>query len=118
MIDYDVNQAFLYVEHAYPIDLRPRPRVAVDVRLILEMLKSEELRVGAWLNVIGYVRRSTSRQDGGKKASIDTKVPEAVDVQAVMLWNAGAIKLGEYEAILERQREVNNSAKEKAALQI
>lgn len=61
---------------------------------MLETVTSEELRVGAWINVIGYVRRPTEQ-------------PSDVYVEAVMVFSAGAIKLGEYERILHDSLEVD-----------
>ncbi|THC98310.1 hypothetical protein EYZ11_002171 [Aspergillus tanneri] len=69
------------------------PTVSVDINPVLETVTSEELRVGSWINVLGYVRRS-----------IDAN--ETVYVEAVMVFPAGAIGLGEYERILHESMEV------------
>lgn len=105
MIVYDVTHGALHLEHCYPPSLQPRPRVAVDIQLILETVKSTELQPGTWLNVIGYVRRPIQRHEGRRRSGMDdSKIADDVDVQAVMLWNAGAIKVGDYEANIIRQR--------------
>lgn len=67
--------------------------MSVDINAVLETVTSEELRVGAWVNVLGYVRRS-------KNAG------ETIYVEAVMVFPAGAIALGEYERILYESMEV------------
>jgi hypothetical protein len=67
--------------------------VSVDIDAVLETVTSEELRVGAWVNVVGYVRRSTEQRG-------------SIYVEAVMLFPAGPIVLGEYERILHDSLEV------------
>lgn len=54
------------------------------------MLNVETTQVGAWVNVIGYVRQNTEMQSTSK--------PRASMVDAVLIWSAGAIKLEDYEA--------------------
>jgi hypothetical protein len=50
----------------------------------------ETTQVGAWVNVIGYVRQNTEMRSTSKhRASL---------VDAVLIWSAGAIKLEDYEA--------------------
>lgn len=54
------------------------------------MLNVETTQVGAWVNIIGYVRQNTEMQPTSKlRASM---------VDAVLIWSAGAIKLEDYEA--------------------
>ena len=54
------------------------------------MLNVETTQVGAWVNIIGYVRQNTEMQPTSKlRASM---------VDAVLIWLAGVIKLDDYEA--------------------
>lgn len=53
------------------------------------MLNVETTQVGAWVNVIGYVRQDTETQS--------TSNLKASTVDAVLIWSAGAIKLEDYE---------------------
>jgi len=54
------------------------------------VLNVETTQVGAWVNIIGYVRQNTEMQPTSKlRASM---------VDAVLIWSAGAIKLEDYEA--------------------
>lgn len=80
---------------------------------MLETLKSTDTSVGEWVNVIGYVTDPEARSGdcelktaskNGNGPSTDS--PMMVHVQAVMLWSAGAIRLGEYEKTLSERREV------------
>ena len=83
---YHVQTGHLVLEHNYPRQKPPQepPWVSVDINPVLATVTSEELRVGAWVNVLGYVRRK-----------------DAVYVEAVMLFPAGAVAVGEYERILQ-----------------
>ena len=93
---------------------------SVDVNLLLETIKRQDLEVGAWVNVIGYLgdvsvkeggggRRRWRRRMGKSKVRVeddgesDEEGREVVEVQvqAMMLWNAGGIKLAEYEKAVE-----------------
>ena len=83
----------------------------IDVQLVLESIKAHELRAGSWLNVIGYIRRPehvrTKRKTSDKEKSSGS--PE-IHIQAVMIWSGGAIKVGDYETILNRQKEARRAA--------
>jgi len=66
---------------------------------VLESVRSELLQVGAWVNIIGYVRPRTQinapsrkhKRSSSKKLSIPT-------VEVIMIWSAGAIKLADYQS--------------------
>ncbi|KAJ5218946.1 uncharacterized protein N7498_001045 [Penicillium cinerascens] len=112
---YNVNIGHLVLEHHYPRSKEEPSMVFVDVNAVLEDLTSEELRVGSWLNVLGYVRDTTppdasfSSQQGSQQSNeaLPVKVsPRPVYVEAVMVFSAGAIALGEYERILRNAQDV------------
>ncbi|KAF1937118.1 hypothetical protein EJ02DRAFT_357590 [Clathrospora elynae] len=85
--EYMVKTATLRLKHDYPVS--SQPTVAhVDIEHVLERIKSHEMDVGTWLNVIGYVER-------GK--------PRRVFVQAVAVWDAGNVDLAAYEAAAEKR---------------
>lgn len=108
------------------------PTVAlVDVNVILEGLKREETLVGAWINVVGYVEEvlkegrsgqgqrqgqaktglMTEKRDKGEQASRVVRVR----VQAVMLWNAGGVRFGEYERTLEERLKLEKESRKGSA---
>lgn len=74
------------------------------------------LRVGSWLNVLGYVRDSTpqfsaqpSSQESSQTSTVSLTarvVPRPVYVEAVIVFTAGAVELGEYERILHNLLDV------------
>lgn len=77
--------------------------VAVDVSPLLESLKSEDLSVGTWLNVVGYIRplqhESQSQSQRSSRRNSARGGPLCV-VDAVMIFSAGSIEISEYECIL------------------
>ena len=107
------------LQHAYPPPPHTPTVALVDVNVVLESLKREDMQVGAWVNVMGYAgevlregKRGRGQGNGQRKTLLAKKkedgVPEGpravrVRVQAIMLWSAGAIKVGEYEGTLEER---------------
>jgi len=80
----------------------------VDVNLILETVKSELLENGRWVNVIGYVQSTAQAHSRVKRRTPEAdghKDQREVMVQAVLMWDAGAIRANEYEKTMEAQRE-------------
>ena len=108
VFEYDTTKGHLLVEHAYPADATPTPRGIVDVNLVLETIKGELLENGRWINVIGYVReiKQTQKANSRKKtAATGVVAVNAPMVQAVLMWDAGAMRVNEYETTMEAQRE-------------
>ncbi|KAJ0419125.1 CST complex subunit Ten1 [Aspergillus carlsbadensis] len=121
---YHIPSGHLVLEHNYPRAKKKSqsqqkleaPSIAVDVNAILETVTWEQLCVGAWVTVLGYVRRGSSSgpvastaRDGGKRGSTSTSPsapapplsdPDLASVDAVVILPAGAVDLGEYERIL------------------
>ena len=105
---YNLLTGVLELQHAYSPTLDTTIIALVDVNLLLENLKREDIVVGAWVNIIGYVGEMMNK--GEKARGLDGNmgrggIPtvDLVKVQAIMLWSAGSIKIGEYErALTER----------------
>lgn len=103
---YTTSTASLMLQHNYPAVSATSTTIAsVDVNLLLSTLKPTDTQVGEWVNVIGYVTsepvftiRAKHRSEASKRAT--------ASVQAVMLWSAGSIKLGDYERVLSERKEV------------
>jgi hypothetical protein len=111
VLDYEVSKAYLHVEHRYPQDAGNNLSFAVEITHVLSTINATELQAGSWLNVIGYVRRSQSSRHKRKRAA-DPVLPvqPQIIVQAILIWNAGAIKITEYEKILIYQHEARKLA--------
>ncbi|KAJ5908948.1 hypothetical protein N7495_001630 [Penicillium taxi] len=109
---YNVIEGQLILEHNYPRK-RPEPSiVAVEIHAVIEDITAEELSVGSWLNVLGYVRdsiTSTASFSSSQQTvnSISARVPpRPVYLEAVMVFPAGAIQLGEYERIIRNAQDI------------
>lgn len=127
MLDYAAPAGRLTLGHRCPRDAEAT--VAVDVGLVLEGMGHEMTRVGAWLNVLGYVTeaaaereqpgdettargmtgsttRSSSRRSrkgkGKGKGSGRLRAPDAC-VQALLVWPTGPLDVGRYEKILAEE---------------
>jgi Telomere capping, CST complex subunit len=66
----------------------------------------EDLQIGAWLNVVGYIARA-SPQTG--RADVIKDSGNLPTVQALMMWNAGPLKIGEYETALEARKSAGST---------
>lgn len=92
---YDEDTALLSVEHRYPPGIKSHYSEAlVDLRLVLESVKRETVQCGAWINVVGYV---VFVQREGRKGRGVVIVPM---VQALLVWDAGAVRVDRYENVL------------------
>ncbi|KAJ5084447.1 hypothetical protein NUU61_009026 [Penicillium alfredii] len=110
---YNISTGYLVLEHNYPRSKAEPSAVPVDINAVLEDLRADDLRVGSWLNVLGYVRELKPPSPSFSSTPEDSKqTPETpqstickvqsrpVYVEAIMVFPAGAIALGEYERIL------------------
>lgn len=90
--EYVVHTATLRLRHNYPAAFSAARSAAVanvNVVHVLERIKSHELDVGTWVNVIGYVERRTEK---------------GVFVQAIAVWGAGNLDLSVYEKAVEARK--------------
>ena len=92
--DYSPKSALLTLEHNHP----PGNilKVHVDVKLLLNSLKSHQTQIGEWLNVMGYIERR-------KKQSTPKTDEGDIHVQALVLWSSGPFNLEGYEKSLGRK---------------
>ncbi|KAI0537217.1 CST complex subunit Ten1 [Xylaria digitata] len=87
--EYSTHSAQLTLKHRYPKESND-VEALVDVKLILETLKSEQTDVGQWVHVIGYLTFVDQNPLG-------SKTTPRVGVQALILWIARDLDLGAYE---------------------
>ncbi|KAL1988152.1 hypothetical protein VTN96DRAFT_682 [Rasamsonia emersonii] len=112
---YDISTGRLILEHkpaaasAASATTTPIPTttVPVDINHLLETIKAEDLQVGAWLNVIGYVREDEEKRHSKDDDERKKDQTPAIYVEAVMVFSAGAVNVGEYERILRDAQEVD-----------
>ncbi|RMZ75042.1 hypothetical protein DV737_g5506, partial [Chaetothyriales sp. CBS 132003] len=106
-LEYDSTTGLLLVEHAYPATAPQTPRAHVDINLVIDTTKSELFEHGAWINVIGLVqafRRQRPRSTLTAPATDKETTANHPRVQAILVWDAGPLKLGDYEASVEKHR--------------
>ncbi len=108
---YDLSTGVLKLQHAYPSAYDANVIAVVDVNLLLENLRREDIAVGAWVNIIGYVeeminQREQAKDLDGTMGQEGISRVDMVKVQAIMLWSAGGIKIGEYERALIQRLEL------------
>jgi hypothetical protein len=100
---YVVSTGTLVLKHNHPPSREPAIAY-VNVDIILETLKSTSLEIGAWVNVVGYITRKASPPSSPNNAAEEPASkadPNTVYVQAIILWDAGNIKLDAYERALQ-----------------
>lgn len=70
-------------------------------------MKTTDTQRGEWINVVGYVegRRMISRPES-RTPEGGTDEVVGVKVQAILLWSAGDVKLGQYEKTLVERTHV------------
>ncbi|EHY55385.1 hypothetical protein HRR83_008830 [Exophiala dermatitidis] len=105
VVGYDTLNGRLLLEHAYPKNKQPAPRASVDINLILETTPSSTLEKGRWLNIIGYIQ-NTHGHSRRLKARLACSTDPVVSVQAILLWDAGPLRLADYEATLQGQSQL------------
>ena len=66
----------------------------MDVKLLVNTMKSNEAQIGAWVNVIGYVQ---SQPDKNFLEKNDLSVP----IQAIVLWCSGPLNIDNYGKSLD-----------------
>lgn len=103
VVDYDHKMGRLVVEHDYPrvASSKPLTKAIVDINMVLEGMNLDLLQPGSWINVIGYVRsRSmpTARRSSTSRRKAMVELPE---IQAVLIWSAGAVQVDKYEKTME-----------------
>jgi uncharacterized protein YbgA (DUF1722 family) len=87
-----VQTATLRLKHNYPAaDIAAVANV--DIVHVLERIKSREMDVGTWINVIGYVERHVERSKKNE-----------VFVQAIAVWDAGNVDVSAYEKAVQAKK--------------
>lgn len=106
MRTYNVSTGHLILEHNYPRRRTDPPTMSVDINALLESVTPDELHVGAWVNVVGYVRNASYLSKW--RDAIAGPYPKGrMYVDAIMIFSAGAVALDEYERILREAQNVD-----------
>ncbi|EED23895.1 conserved hypothetical protein [Talaromyces stipitatus ATCC 10500] len=113
---YDTVRGRLELEHNFPPLSRKDKkrsssiasrRVSVDICHVLNTITGGQLQVGTWLNIFGYIRLEMQ-----SKKDEDCHTPEDANgsqiyVEAVMISDAGALRVAEYEQSLADMQAIN-----------
>ena len=114
MVRYDVAKGHLLLEHAYPSTVHPVPQICVDVTLVLENTESSIFQTGAWINVIGYTQGTSPRTRKKRRSSGPLREnDDQVSLQAILAWDAGALRVKDWEETIEEQRLVRRQLESK-----
>ncbi|KAF2201183.1 hypothetical protein GQ43DRAFT_480920 [Delitschia confertaspora ATCC 74209] len=104
--DYDVHGAALALTHRHSSS-SPAVVAIVNIQHVLQSIKREDMEVGAWINVMGYVMEDQGRTVGAVPRILSSgkaKPEKYVRVQALTVWSAGDVDLDSYtDAVLQRQ---------------
>lgn len=101
IVEYDETEGVALIEHKpATIAISSDTKVQLDVRLILEATKPSCLNKGAWVNVIGYVQELPKVARSSRTTSRKITTIEPPRVQAILMWDAGAIRVDKYEQTL------------------
>ena len=103
---YDSRRGVLELLHSYPSTAKTTVVAEIDVNIILETVKREDLELGAWVNVMGYVTEHRADRSVTKALKGTENVPSEkaiMAIQAIMLWNAGSINLANYEKAVSQR---------------
>lgn len=97
VLDYNESTGRILVEHDLCTGLEKcRPsRAAVEMKLVLETANASCFQKGAWVNVIGYVQSK-----GALNVETSSSSADIPSIQAILVWNAGAVQLDKYEDII------------------
>ncbi|KAK3898579.1 CST complex subunit Ten1 [Staphylotrichum tortipilum] len=104
---YSPMSGILTLEHRLPDETHPALAL-VDVKLVLESMRSDQTRKGEWVNVIGYITEIPPLADDGGLSHGGPRI----HAQAVLLWSAGPVDIQRYELsvkALDQTNGVNNA---------
>ena len=76
-----------------------QPFASTDIELCLPSIPFSNTDIGTWVNVIGYV--AGHGPDRGE-----------VRVQATLMWDAGAVRLNEYESVVRGKVELDGNVRD------
>lgn len=75
----------------------------MDIYHVLNTIKADQLDFGTWLNIFGYVRSESQEDEQGYRPIKNRHIY----VQAIMVSDAGAIHVAEYEQSLSDMQAID-----------
>jgi len=106
---YDARSGHLLLTHNYPLSA-PEVTAVVDLSHVLENLQGTALQGGVWVNVVGYVMNgeSTTNKATAKSGARDANASN-IRVQAILIWEAVAIDIDEYEKAVQARKDLGTT---------
>jgi hypothetical protein len=95
------TSATLTLEQGFPTP--SNVKAEVDATLQLENMKTEDIQVGQWINVMGLV---TSMSPPSRESTTASKGSRRVGIQALLLWPVRDVDIHRYDKELDRMRAV------------
>ncbi|KAF3008159.1 hypothetical protein E8E14_003905 [Neopestalotiopsis sp. 37M] len=88
---YAIQTGVLSLSHKFPSSRSVK--ASVDVKLLLENLRSGQTDVGQWVHVLGYITSVTKK---AQDREISQTSGANVGVQALLLWSAQDLDIAAY----------------------
>ena len=111
---YDAHCAVLVLKEHYPATAQNVPTALLKLDNVLETLNHELVEVGAWINVIGYIRTQSSAPTPVHGGAFTGKKPKVQSrpslIEATMIWSAGAIQLQKYSSAVNDYQAASSGA--------
>ncbi|CAJ2502337.1 Uu.00g097310.m01.CDS01 [Anthostomella pinea] len=92
---YSMHSARLTLEHQCPKG--STVKASVDVKLLLQVLKSEQTDIGQWVHVIGYITSAEMSAIADVVPLPEIRESICIGVQALVIWEADGLDIASYE---------------------
>ncbi|KAI5359499.1 putative CST complex subunit Ten1, fungal protein [Septoria linicola] len=111
---YHHQSATLVLQLDFPSKHSNVSTVLANIDNVLDTVNHDLLQTGAWLNIVGYVRKpakartvpsSTNSQRSGRRSR---RVTPLVDV--LLIWSAGAVKLDDYQSAVRSYQDTASAS--------
>lgn len=96
--EYKIDSGTLVLKGEYGASTSYKSTVFAGIHNVLESVESDLLQVGAWVNIVGYVRAPTQITASSSRRRKSSKMISIPAVEVLMIWSAGAIELTGYQS--------------------
>jgi hypothetical protein len=110
--EYQTPSGTLVLKHNYPPSSASSTITHVNIDHVLETVKSTDIQVGSWVNIIGYVTagEKIAKQPTARQSLKAKDPPRQPHVQAIVLWSAGSVNLDAYEKAVEQRKLLDSTS--------
>lgn len=100
----DTGTLVLKGEYEYAVTASSSSIIFASIDNVLESIKSDLLQVGAWVNIVGYVKPPTQITLPSKRRRESSKMLSVPTLEVLVIWSAGAIKLSDYQSAMRSRQ--------------